>query len=141
MHKTQRRERFTKSAECHRDVRVEMLLGVIGCSVGGVARHIVTSAMTAWRGERFPWGTLLVNIVGSALMGGILGMAIEDRAWSFLLLGFCGGFTTFSAFSLQNLSLLSEGRRVALIVYILTSLGLGLVAFFLCGTWLNGKYA
>lgn len=117
-----------------------MLLGVIGCSIGGVVRHLVTTLTTAWRGEAFPWGTLLVNVAGSALMGASLGVAIEHRAWAYLLLGFCGGFTTFSAFSLQNLGLLSEGRRLALVVYIILSLGLSLLAFLLCGAWTMGEF-
>ena len=132
MHKTQRRERFTKSEECHRDVRMEMLLGVIGCSVGGVARHIVSSATTAWRGNSFPWGTLLVNVTGSALLGYSLGVAIECQAWGYMLVGFSGGFTTFSTFSLENLNLLSQGRRGALGCYILLNLSLGALAFYAC---------
>lgn len=110
-----------------------MLLGVIGCSVGGVARHIVSTALTAWRGERFPWGTLLVNVTGSALLGFSLGVAIEDRAWGYMLVGFSGGFTTFSTFSLDNLNLLSQGRRGALGCYILLNLSLGALAFYASG--------
>ncbi len=115
-----------------------MLLGVMGCSIGGVGRHIVTTLATTGRDESFPWGTLLVNVAGCGLMGAVMDMAIEQPGLGYLLLGFCGGFTTFSAFSLQNLGLLSEGRRVALVVYVLLSVGLGLTALLLCGNWMDG---
>ncbi len=132
MHKTQRRERFTKSEEYHRDERVEMLLGVIGCSVGGVARHVVSTALTAWWGDRFPWGTLLVNVTGSVLLGYGLGLALRYPEWGNILVGFSGGFTTFSTFSLDNLNLLSQGRRGALGCYILLNLSMGVLAFYAC---------
>ena len=117
-----------------------MLLGIIGCSIGGVARHCITTLAAVGRGESFPWGTLVVNVFGSGLMGAFYGLRIEYGVWAYLLLGFCGGFTTFSAFSLQNLSLLSEGRRFGLIFYIILSIGLSLTAMLLVSTWVYTKY-
>lgn len=117
-----------------------MLLGVIGCSIGGVARHILTTLMHAWSGDSFPWGTMLVNVVGSALMGASLGLMIEYPSLAYLLLGICGGFTTFSAFSLQNLTLLSEGRRGVMAVYILLSVGLSVSAMVWCGATTMSRY-
>ena len=109
-----------------------MLLGVIGCSVGGVARHVVSTALTAWRGDRFPWGTLLVNVTGSVLLGYGLGLALRYPEWGNILVGFSGGFTTFSTFSLDNLNLLSQGRRGALCCCILLNLSMGVLAFYAC---------
>ena len=117
-----------------------MLLGVIGCSIGGVARHILTTLMRAWSGDSFPWGTMLVNVAGSALMGASLGLLIEHRNLAYLLLGICGGFTTFSAFSLQNLTLLSEARRGAMAAYILLSVGLSASAMLWCGATAMSRY-
>jgi CrcB protein len=117
-----------------------MLLGVIGCSIGGVARHILSTALVAWRRDRFPWGTLFVNVMGSALLGYSFGVAIGNPAWGYMLVGFSGGFTTFSTFSLDNLNLLSQGRRGALVNYILLSLILGGLACYGCGVWSVGKY-
>jgi len=77
------------------------------------------SLVSRWAGESFPWGTLLVNLTGSFLLGAILGgdVLVADggvgptRLEAFAGIGFCGGLTTFSTFSLQNLSLLSRGER------------------------------
>jgi CrcB protein len=87
-------------------------------------------------GEKFPWGTLCVNVLGSFLLGAILaaGSLSEGEGFSFasmqafLGVGFCGGLTTFSTFSLQNLSLLSQRGRLALAANILASVGLCLLA-------------
>ncbi|CAI8266405.1 MAG: Putative fluoride ion transporter CrcB [Opitutia bacterium UBA7350] len=119
---------------------MEILLGVMGCSMGGVARHLVVTLSAGWQRNFFPWGTLMVNILGSALMGASLGLVMEHPMRAYLLLGFCGGFTTFSAFSLQNITLLSEGRRLTLVIYVILSLGLSLMAFLVGSGWIMGKY-
>ena len=62
-----------------------------------------------WLGDRFPWDTLVVNSIGSFLLGALLGSDIASGGiMSFLLLGFCGGLTTFSTFSFQTFSLVSK---------------------------------
>jgi CrcB protein len=86
-------------------------------------------------GEEFPWGTLCVNVVGSFLLGAILGAGVVpsegavafERLHAFAAVGFCGGLTTFSTFSLQNLSLLSARGRGALALNVLASVGLCLL--------------
>jgi CrcB protein len=107
---------------------VEILLGVLGCAIGGVVRHLGMTAITQALGERFPWATIGVNSVGSALIGGIFGTGIEITAMGFFCLGFSGGLTTFSTFSLQNLGLLSQGRRGAVVWNSILSTGLCLLA-------------
>lgn len=86
-------------------------------------------------GEDFPWGTLFVNVLGSFLLGAALGAGIVpsdgpptfERLHAFATTGFCGGLTTFSTFSLQNLSLLSAKGKGALAANVLASVGLCLL--------------
>ncbi|NCG08497.1 MAG: fluoride efflux transporter CrcB [Verrucomicrobia bacterium] len=101
-------------------------------------RHVASSAMHRWSGEGFPWGTLIVNIVGSALIGAFFGVGGDTSAVWYCLLGFCGGLTTFSTFSLQNLSLLSEGRRGAVLLNMILSVGLCLLAAVGGYLWMEG---
>ena len=118
------------------------LVVAIGSAIGGVSRYGVgLLAARAW-GVAFPWGTLLINIVGSfviALFGamtlanGPMPMSTNMRA--FVMIGFCGGFTTFSSFSLQTMALLQAGETVAAALYILASVGLCLAGVFL-GYWI-----
>lgn len=100
----------------------------LGGALGSVARFWLTDVMTHLIGPRFPWGTLLVNVLGSFVIGLIAGLTLtpERLGWHpavrvFLMTGFCGGFTTFSAFSLQALELLREGEVVPALAYMLAS--------------------
>jgi CrcB protein len=95
---------------------VLILLAAIGCALGGILRYLGMTWIARLLGERFPWGTLVVNAVGSFLLGLILGADLTareswlsfDGAYAFAAIGFCGGLTTFSTFSLQTLTLVSE---------------------------------
>jgi CrcB protein len=86
----------------------------LGCAIGGICRYLLMTAVSQRFGDGFPWGTLAVNALGSFLLGLLLGshlsgsFAADDSA--FAAVGFCGGLTTFSTFSLQNLSLVSEQK-------------------------------
>lgn len=86
-----------------------------GSALGGMARCWM-SGWVARYGPTFPWGTLTVNILGSFIIGLVAGLsAPEGRVWlspatrDFIMIGVCGGFTTFSSFSLQTLNLLRDG--------------------------------
>jgi fluoride exporter len=88
----------------------------IGSALGGMARYWCAVWSASHMGELFPWGTLIVNVAGSFVIGffgtltgsdGRLPVGAEARL--FVMVGFCGGFTTFSSFSLQTLLLLREG--------------------------------
>ena len=93
-----------------------ILLTFIGCALGGVFRYLGTLLIARFFGEQFPWGTLVVNAVGSFLLSLVLGSGLSakdvwlssDSAYAFAALGFCGGLTTFSTFSLQTFSLVSD---------------------------------
>lgn len=92
------------------------LLVAIGCGLGGVCRYLGMTFINRRLGENFPWGTLLVNVLGSFLLGLIFGsgLAESEANLAFAGVGFCGGLTTFSTFSLQNLTLLSQQARAKL---------------------------
>jgi len=85
----------------------------IGSALGGVARYACSRAVALQYGETFPWGTLLVNVSGSFVIGLIAAIVGPDSRYvvspnirNFLMVGICGGYTTFSSFSLQTLELI-----------------------------------
>jgi CrcB protein len=93
------------------------LLVALGSAVGGMARYGVSGLVARSFGSVFPWGTLIVNVVGSALIGFLAASAAPGARWllspdarALLMIGFCGGFTTFSSFSLETLNLLRDGE-------------------------------
>jgi CrcB protein len=90
------------------------LLVVVGGAAGSLARWALAGAVDG----RLPWGTLLVNLTGCAAIGAAAALA-GDRAWvkPLVMAGFLGGFTTYSAWSLQVLGLFQEGRIVAAVGY------------------------
>jgi fluoride exporter len=117
----------------------------VGGAVGSVARFWLASAMTVLTGPRFPWGTLLINVLGSFVIGLVAGFTLTPVRVSmapdiriFLMTGVCGGFTTFSAFSLQTLDLLQNGDVVPAFGYAIGSVVLCVIATY-CG-WLLGRF-
>jgi fluoride exporter len=89
----------------------------VGSALGGVARYWCSGVAARLIGETFPWGTIIVNIVGSFIIGffatltGPDGRIFADTLTrQFVMIGFCGGYTTFSSFSLQTLALLQDGE-------------------------------
>jgi crcB protein len=89
----------------------------VGSALGGVARYWCSGIIANLVGETFPWGTLIVNVVGSFLIGLIATVSgtdgrfiISAEARQFLMVGILGGFTTFSSFSLQTLTLARDGQ-------------------------------
>lgn len=107
----------------------------IGGALGSVARYACSSAVARSFGETFPWGTLLVNVLGSFVIGFFSTLTGPDGRWIvppdarlFVAVGVCGGFTTFSSFSLQTLSLIRGGEFVAAFGNIVGSVALCLVS-------------
>lgn len=86
-----------------------------GSALGGVLRYWASGAIAARFGETFPWGTLLVNILGSIAIGVLAGwtdsarVILPSEVRQFFMVGLFGGFTTFSSFSLQTLRLVHDG--------------------------------
>jgi CrcB protein len=88
----------------------------LGGALGSVARYAVSLAAARWLGATFPWGTLLVNVAGSFAIGLLAALvtadgrpALGDGARAFVMIGILGGFTTFSSFSLETLTLARDG--------------------------------
>lgn len=108
------------------------LLVFVGGGLGAAARHGVNRAGLALLGPGFPWWTLAVNVLGSFLIGllaGLFGvMETGQNARVFLTTGFLGGFTTFSAFSLDALTLWERGSQLEAGLYVLASVILSLLA-------------
>ena len=112
-----------------------VLLVFIGGGTGSVLRYLVGKILNNST-QGFPWGTFSVNIIGSLLIGILMGMALKNSSLSenqtlLLVTGFCGGFTTFSAFAYENQVFLKEGDFTNFFIYTLGSIGLGLLAVFL----------
>lgn len=89
----------------------------IGGALGSLARYLVSGWVARGIGETFPWGTLAVNVSGSLAIGLFAGLTSAEGRWfvpavgrEFFMIGICGGYTTFSSFSLQTLSQLEEGN-------------------------------
>ncbi|MGZ8386823.1 MAG: fluoride efflux transporter CrcB [Rhodoplanes sp.] len=89
----------------------------IGSALGGVARYWCSGVAARTIGETFPWGTLIVNVVGSFIIGFFATLTGPDgrvfassAARQFVMMGFCGGYTTFSSFSIQTLNLVQDGE-------------------------------
>ena len=90
----------------------------IGGALGSVGRYWFSGVVARHFGETFPWGTLLVNVSGSLVIGFFATLTGSDGRWlvsawfrqQFFMLGVCGGYTTFSSFSLQTLTLAEDGE-------------------------------
>lgn len=107
----------------------------IGAALGGVARYYLASAIQQRVGPTFPWGTLVINVSGSLLLGVLMRYALMTPSVSaelraFLTTGFCGGYTTFSTYSYETATLLEDGQYGRAGTYALASVVLALVATF-----------
>jgi fluoride exporter len=110
---------------------MQVLLVALGGAVGSVARYSVGLAVARWFGLAFPWGTLTVNIVGSLAIGLLAARFPANESMRLLLgVGLLGGFTTFSAFSLETVRLIEHQPGLAML-YVAASLLLGVGACWL----------
>jgi fluoride exporter len=107
----------------------------IGGALGSIARYWVSEVAAVMVGETFPWGTIFINITGSFVIGfaatsmGPDGrMSVGTTARQFVMVGICGGYTTFSTFSLQTFNLVNNGAWIAAASNIVLSVALCLIA-------------
>jgi CrcB protein len=125
------------------------LLVALGGAIGSLARAWVSVTAVRLVGASFPWGTMVINVAGSLLIGIMAASALSptrtiftQEVRIFVMVGICGGFTTFSSFSLQTFELLREGRAAAALANIALSVvlcTLATAAGYLGGTALAGR--
>lgn len=91
----------------------------VGGALGSMARFACSSLVANWFGQAFPWGTLIINVVGSFIIGFFATLSGPDGRLlvpgdvrQFVMVGICGGYTTFSSFSLQTLTLAQDGEML-----------------------------
>lgn len=113
-----------------------ILLVGLGGSMGSIARYITQKWFTANFLQAFPWGTFVVNCIGCFLIGLFWGLNFKSidnsESWKlFLLTGLCGGFTTFSAFTLEGIGLLKDQKLFLFFSYVAASVIVGLLATYL----------
>ena len=113
-----------------------LLIGVFGF-IGTIARYAAQGAVQRLTGGTFPYGTLAVNVVGSFIVGFVATLALERAVigplWrTVILIGFCGGFTTYSAFAYETFELIRTGDLLRGLASVALHLGLGLA-----GVWLG----
>lgn len=96
---------------------VTYLWVAVGAAIGGVGRYWLSGVVADWIGETFPWGTLAINVTGSFVIGffgALTGpdgrVLVSTNLRQFVMVGICGGYTTFSSFSLQTLNLARDGE-------------------------------
>ena len=122
----------------------ELFVVATGGAIGAVARHIASVAWTAVLGDRFPWGTLFVNVLGCFLLGWLvrsvaISDSISDSSKLFLGTGILGAFTTFSTFGVQTV-LLWEKSMTAAAMNVVCNLLIGVVAV-LAGMYLATQFS
>jgi len=117
-----------------------LLLVMLGGAIGAGFRYHVGRVALHQMGPGFPWGTWIVNLVGGLLMGVLAGVLAREASGGeslrlFLGVGVLGGFTTFSAFSLETFNMISRGQTLQAGAYALSSVA-GSVLFLMFGLWL-----
>jgi CrcB protein len=106
----------------------------LGGAAGSVLRYLIATLVQSQSSSGFPFGTLTVNVIGCLIIGVFVGLSMTKPdsmgSTSRLLLatGFCGGFTTFSAFSAETIALLDKGDIMTAVLYVAVSVGIGLLA-------------
>lgn len=120
-----------------------IILVGIGGAVGSILRYVNSLLVAKYFQTQFPLATFMVNILGCLIIGILMGVLDKQNVASpelrlLFITGFCGGFTTFSTFSSENISLLQSGQTLTAILYITASVILGLLAVW-AGMSIVGK--
>lgn len=112
-----------------------MIVVALAGGVGASLRLVIDGAVRALLGPRLPWGTLLVNVVGSAALGVLLGSGVDARTAAIVGTGLLGGFTTFSTASFESAALLLDKRWAGGILYAAGTLVLSVAGAALGYVW------
>lgn len=117
-----------------------ILLVFLGGGLGSSLRYVISKYLNTIESS-ITYGTFTVNMMGSLIIGVFMGMLLRNETPSnamllFLVTGFCGGFTTFSAFAIENYELLKSGDFTNFLLYAVGSLVFGILAVFI-GIWLS----
>lgn len=118
-----------------------LIYAMTGGALGAGTRHLVNIGMGRWLGAGFPWWTFTINVSGCFLMGVLIEVLAlrfnsSNDLRTFLATGILGGYTTFSAFSLDVVTLMGRGEQGAAAFYVIGSVALALVAVY-AGLWLT----
>ena len=112
-----------------------LLIVGTGSFIGGAMRYWLSTLMKSVCGQGFPWGTLMVNLLGCFLFGMLFAVfgkssAMDNTLYLLLTTGVCGGFTTFSTFANESVQMLQQGNTWGFVGYVATSVvaGLALIA-------------
>ena len=121
-------------------IRNLFLVG-LGGGVGSMLRYFVQQL---FHNKTFPFATFSINVLGSFIIGLVIAFSLKNTAFEtnwklFLATGICGGFTTFSAFSLENILMIQQGKFLYSLIYIAGSILLGLIATWMGFVLINGK--
>ncbi|MCX8491299.1 MAG: fluoride efflux transporter CrcB [Cyclobacteriaceae bacterium] len=105
----------------------ELILIFLGGGIGSVTRFSLSKWISSFHSHHFPYGTLFVNVLACFALGALVGVAdhkeiISPNARLFWTVGFCGGFSTFSTFSSETLTLIQTGFQFSSLVYVMASL-------------------
>lgn len=115
---------------------MNFLLVFVGAGLGGMLRHAVNMLTLRWFGPNFPWGTFLINVTGSLAMGLVVGFLVHRNLPGtglrlFIATGLLGGYTTFSTFSLDTITLWERGQIANAMAYVIGSLILSFAGLWL----------
>lgn len=113
----------------------------IGGALGSISRYLGQRFLSQLFSQSFPVGTFMVNILGCLLIGILYGLSNKHQYFTpefrlLMMTGFCGGFTTFSAFTLEGMQLLNQQRFLIFTLYFALSVFIGLIATFI-GNWIT----
>jgi CrcB protein len=116
-------------------IKTVLLIGS-GGFIGSILRYYVSRLNLSTHFLSVPVGTLLVNITGSLVIGILMGLSeksevVSTEARLFLMVGLCGGFTTFSSFTMESLTLVHNGQLMQVLVYTMLSILLGFLAVYI----------
>jgi len=109
---------------------MNILLVFLGGGIGSVLRYVLNNLISA-RTENFPYSILVINIIGSFAIGLCAGFIKTEQLALFLMVGILGGFTTFSAFSLDVVTMFNDGKAPAALIYVICSVVFSILAAFL----------